>query len=253
MRNENYSSPTLTNCTFTSNNASSYGGGMYNSGSSPTLIGCTFTGNTANDGGGMYNVGSTTILGGCVFENNAATDSGGAIYSISDSDMVLENCTIIGNTALLGGGLFCDQFTNADMTSCIIELNDAQNGGGGMYNNYYSNSTLTNCKLRNNTTVSIGGAIYNVESNTVISDSIVCGNGETPFVGEWTDNGGNTISDECSPDCPDINGDGYIDVSDLLIVIAYWGQANSPADLNEDGIVDVSDLLIVIGNWGPCE
>ncbi len=24
-------------------------------------------------------------------------------------------------------------------------------------------------------------------------------------------------------------------------------------DVNEDGIVDVSDLLIVVGNWGECE
>ena len=54
-------------------------------------------------------------------------------------------------------------------------------------------------------------------------------------------------------DCPDINGDGTVNVSDLLIVIAYWGSPGSPADVNEDGIVDVSDLLMVVGNWGPCE
>ncbi len=40
---------------------------------------------------------------------------------------------------------------------------------------------------------------------------------------------------------------------DLLAVIDQWGLTNSPADLNEDGIVDVSDLLMVVGNWGPCE
>jgi len=52
---------------------------------------------------------------------------------------------------------------------------------------------------------------------------------------------------------PDINGDGYVNVSDLLVVIDQWGLANSPADVNFDGIVDVADLLIVVGNWGPCE
>jgi len=32
------------------------------------------------------------------------------------------------------------------------------------------------------------------------------------------------------------------------------GRNNTPqADLNFDGIVDVSDLLIVVGSWGPCE
>ena len=62
--------------------------------------------------------------------------------------------------------------------------------------------------------------------------------------------GGNWVEDECPSDCPDINGDGYVNVSDLLAIIDQWGLTNSPADLNFDGIVDVTDLLIVVGNWG---
>ena len=81
---------------------------------------------------------------------------------------------------------------------------------------------------------------------------MVCANNPNQIVGPWTDDGGNTIADEC-PECPDISGDGTVDVSDLLIVIGYWGATGSPADINGDGIVDVSDLLIVVGNWGPCE
>ena len=43
MYNYDFSSPTLTNCTFTGNSAS-YGGGMYNyDTSNPTLTKCTFT------------------------------------------------------------------------------------------------------------------------------------------------------------------------------------------------------------------
>jgi len=69
--------------------------------------------------------------------------------------------------------------------------------------------------------------------------------------GTLVDSDGNGIPDEC--DCPDINSDGYVNVSDLLTVIDQWGLTNSPADVNQDGIVDVSDMLIVIGNWGECE
>tara|TARA_X000001036_G_scaffold85136_1_gene77244 strand:+ start:54 stop:1082 length:1029 start_codon:yes stop_codon:yes gene_type:complete len=59
---------------------------------------------------------------------------------------------------------------------------------------------------------------------------------------------------ECVSNCAgDFNGDGYVDVSDLLAIIDQWGLTDSSADLNFDGIVDVSDLLIVIGNWGECE
>ncbi len=51
----------------------------------------------------------------------------------------------------------------------------------------------------------------------------------------------------------DLNGDGVVDVSDLLILLAAWGGCplnTCPADLNGDGIVDVSDLLILLANWG---
>jgi hypothetical protein len=51
---------------------------------------------------------------------------------------------------------------------------------------------------------------------------------------------------------PDINGDGYVNVSDLLAVIDQWGLTDSPADISGDGIVNVTDLLEVVGNWGPC-
>ena len=54
-------------------------------------------------------------------------------------------------------------------------------------------------------------------------------------------------------ECPaDINGDGTVDVLDLLEVLAAWGQSGVPADINGDGIVDVLDLLEVLGAWGAC-
>ncbi len=51
---------------------------------------------------------------------------------------------------------------------------------------------------------------------------------------------------------PDINGDGVVNVEDLLLVIASWSSVGGPADINCDGIVNVGDLLAVIAAWGPC-
>jgi hypothetical protein len=51
----------------------------------------------------------------------------------------------------------------------------------------------------------------------------------------------------------DINGDGYVNINDLLILIGSWGSANPAADFNFDGIVDIEDLLIFIAAFGPCE
>jgi len=52
----------------------------------------------------------------------------------------------------------------------------------------------------------------------------------------------------------DLNCDGVVNVSDLLILLGAWGACTEPdacpADLNDDGVVNVSDLLILLSNWG---
>jgi len=52
----------------------------------------------------------------------------------------------------------------------------------------------------------------------------------------------------------DLDGDGHINTTDLLLLFASWGPcgncANCEADLNEDCNVNTADLLILFGNWG---
>jgi hypothetical protein len=55
--------------------------------------------------------------------------------------------------------------------------------------------------------------------------------------------------------CPgDTNGDGLVDVSDLVNVILDWGTngAAHSGDVNGSGTVDVADLVAVVLAWGPC-
>lgn len=59
------------------------------------------------------------------------------------------------------------------------------------------------------------------------------------------------------PDIPlvgDLDGDGQVGVSDLLILLASWGTcedcSDCPADLDGDCSVGTSDLLILLSNWG---
>jgi hypothetical protein len=108
---------------------------------------------------------------------------------------------------------------------------------------------VTDCIFENN----YGNGIYNYFSNPTIENCYFCGNQPYHINGDLDNWPGNTFVDVCPSDCPDINGDGYVNVTDLLVVIDQWGLTNSPADVNFDGIVDVSDLLIVVGNWGECE
>lgn len=48
----------------------------------------------------------------------------------------------------------------------------------------------------------------------------------------------------------DLDGDGVVGVSDLLVVLAAWGT--DAGDVNGDGTTDVADLLAVLSSWGNC-
>ena len=56
----------------------------------------------------------------------------------------------------------------------------------------------------------------------------------------------------------DINGDGFVSVTDLLAVIDSWSPTGNccpgcQGDVDGDLVVDVSDVLQVVGDWGSCQ
>jgi len=62
------------------------------------------------------------------------------------------------------------------------------------------------------------------------------------------------IPDECAPCVGDLDCDGEVRVSDLVILLASWGPCEGcPADIFPDGSVRVTDLIILLSNWGPCD
>jgi hypothetical protein len=71
--------------------------------------------------------------------------------------------------------------------------------------------------------------------------------------GEWQ--GDNTTCElgTCGVTCPaDVDGNGSVDVSDILAIVGAWGSNDPAADVNGDGTVNVSDILEVVSSWGPC-
>ena len=72
----------------------------------------------------------------------------------------------------------------------------------------------------------------------------------------FTNNGGSsgTVQSStpvpCPADCS--NGDGSVNVTDLLALLAQWGQVGAACDIGGDNTVNVTDLLALLAAWGAC-
>jgi parallel beta-helix repeat protein len=267
------SSPTVMGCTFSGNSTVRASGGMFSSGGSPTVIGCTFSGNDAGScfrcwgaGGGMFNSGSNPTVIGCTFSSNSA-DSGGALaFEWGASDLVMTNCV------LWDGG---DEIWNNNGSSVTINYTDVQGGFPGDGNidadpllvrdpdpgpdGYWGTADDDYGDLR----LQPGSPCIDAGDNTAVPAGIDTDlDGNPRFIDDPntvdTGYGGPPIVDmgayEFQIPCPwDLNGDGLVNVVDLLIVIGSWGPCvDCPADFDDDGLVNVVDLLALIANFGPC-
>jgi len=187
MDNE-YASPTVTDCTFSGNYAVA-GGGMFNGYSSPIVTGCTFADNGVifGDGGGMYNYGSSPVVIGCVFSNNDAQYNGGAISSYYSAPRV-DDCTFTGNGATTGGAVF-DSQSSSVITNSTFAANDGYTGGA-LYV-LGSSPSMTNDVFANNGAYE-GGAIYNDASLALTNCTFFANSahGTARFTGEAFASGG---------------------------------------------------------------
>ncbi len=74
--------------------------------------------------------------------------------------------------------------------------------------------------------------------------------------GEWAGAGTTCEDVDCGAGGDgDANGDGAVNIIDLFLVLASWGDCPEPpeqceADFNHDNMVNVLDLLILLATWG---
>ncbi len=63
---------------------------------------------------------------------------------------------------------------------------------------------------------------------------------------------GNGVPDECET-LGDLDGDGDVDATDLILLLGAWGACDDcedcPADLDGDCTVGTGDLIVLLGNW----
>ena len=245
----------------------------------PTIRGCMITDNTGYMGGGIRLHGSNCTITDCVISGNNSLGSsgeniwaGGGIF-IHFSSPTISGCKINDNYAEggkgQGGGIYCSA-GNPVIETCEIKNNIAAYGGGISCGGT-SNPTIVDCTIAENNS-SLGGGVYGGSGTSipVLQGTSVCSNipSEVQILGDWTDNGSNTIAEVC----PWYQG-ACCTGNDLACVVAteqdcerfghtWLGEGttcnDSPCpiaclgDVTGDSQVSVNDVLTVIGNWGPC-
>jgi hypothetical protein len=88
---------------------------------------------SADQGGGLYAVASNPVFTSCVFQENVAV-LGGGVYLRDGSQASFVGCAFIDNLATVGGGLYLD-FASVTIASCDISNNEASDGGAIAANN----------------------------------------------------------------------------------------------------------------------
>jgi hypothetical protein len=86
---------------------------------------------------------------------------------------------------------------------------------------------------------------------------VLCTAGATTRAGDDRDAGSPETAD-CPPDVAPAQGNGMVNIDDLLTVINGWGSCAQPcpphcaADVTQNCTVNIDDLLAVINAWGNC-
>ena len=165
------------------------------------------------DGGGVYNEGTLTIADSTLSDNRAGNGgpgssstkagSGGGVIHGGDS-AILTNVTISGNTAKVGGGIYCIECKALTLAHCTVTGNTGY--GGGIRHLYYGGTVqLKNTIVTANdhqggdgSTDDCSGTITSAGYNLVGTGTGCPDNGTTdqtttdPKLGPLQDNGGPT-------------------------------------------------------------
>jgi fibronectin-binding autotransporter adhesin len=128
----------------------------------------------ANAGGGIYSDHARLTVSDCTVSGNAAR-YGGGIFSNNESgdgSLSVVTCTASGNSARFGGGIYNDGeggSANLTLNRSVVNDNTADFGGAGIYNDGEANGiatlVLVTTALKNNSAGIVGGAIHNDGEN----------------------------------------------------------------------------------------
>lgn len=158
---------TIKNTTFNNNRSNTTGGALQigkdeNDNSSATVTDCTFSGNNAVGGGAIYvkKGASADITGTALTANTAGSTGGGAVYTEAGTTLNISDSTLSKNTVPgSGGAIYAKESAVCTIDNTVITENTA--GYGGAMIIYGADVRLAGGEISGNSgTSGQGGAIY---------------------------------------------------------------------------------------------
>jgi predicted outer membrane repeat protein len=122
----------------------------------------------------MFNGSSDVTLTDCSITGNRA-DFGGGIYN-EDNEPTFTGCTFSGNFAFIEGGGMNNWLSFPRLTDCVFLNNSAGIKGGGIQSFYSHIELLVNCKFSGNRTEGDGGAICVEGGSAPLDNCTLAGN-----------------------------------------------------------------------------
>lgn len=153
------SSTTVSNCIFSGNSASFWGGAIYSYKGTLSLYNTTFTDNSVpgGNGGAIYSVEGDLSVNNCLFERNTAYGGGGAIAIDRGSLIVTESVFNNNHSNQMGGAIFLLEST-FQISDCLFHGNTSIYVGGGVLVGT-SDGMIEECEFLDNSSSMYGGAI----------------------------------------------------------------------------------------------
>ncbi len=219
---------TISNSTFTDNQAE-VGGAVYIASGTVDILDSVISGNDASeDGGGIHQPSGTLTVERTTLDDNTAPAYGGSIST--SGDLNLSYSTVSNSNAYAGGGLFVGRSGQATISNSTFSGNHAENRGGaisfaGGKDFGQPAHVITHSTITDNTTDGDGGGIFQFGSiynpDIELDYSIVSGNsavgdgdeirGDTYFINSSRNvlsDGGKTTAEafyNFTPDPSDLN------------------------------------------------
>jgi hypothetical protein len=243
-------SPTIRDCVI-ANNSAYTGGGITTEYDDLIISNCIITGNSATLGGGIFCTWRSSVgISNSVIADNTAYCGGGIVCDTDD--VLIRNCTITRNSTIEngnGGGLFCvvadpiiqNSVLWGNLAACGPEIDLL--GGHPIISYSVVAGGIPD------SAVDAGG---NIDSDPMFTD---------PNAADFHLSPGSPCIDAGDPNAipepyqTDLDGhvrlwDGDGDMQARIDMGCYEYGALYPADLDNDGRVDASDLLLLLANYG---